>query len=48
MKSEYLNCKVFVSPSPIENSPNSVWDAEILGVPTVASYVGGHNGYYEG
>lgn len=41
MKSEYLNCNVFVSPSSIENSPNSVCEAQILGVPTVASYVGG-------
>jgi glycosyltransferase involved in cell wall biosynthesis len=38
---EYLNCHVFICPSSIENSPNSVGEAQILGVPTIASYVGG-------
>lgn len=41
MKQEYLNCNVFVCPSSIENSPNSLGEAQILGVPCVASYVGG-------
>lgn len=41
MKREYLNCNVFVCPSTIENSPNSLGEAQILGVPVVASYVGG-------
>jgi glycosyltransferase involved in cell wall biosynthesis len=41
MKQEYLDSNVFVSPSSIENSPNSVGEAQILGVPCVASYVGG-------
>lgn len=41
MKREYLNCNVFVCPSSIENSPNSLGEAQILGVPVVASYVGG-------
>ena len=41
MKREYLNCNVFVCPSSIENSPNSLGEAQILGVPCVASYVGG-------
>ena len=41
MKHEYLNCNVFVCPSSIENSPNSLGEAQILGVPCVASYVGG-------
>ena len=41
MKSEYLNCNVFVCPSSIENSPNSLAEAQILGVPCIASYVGG-------
>lgn len=41
MRSEYLNCNVFVSPSSIENSPNSVGEAQILGTPVVASFVGG-------
>lgn len=41
MKEEYLKANVFVSPSSIENSPNSLCEAQILGVPCVASYVGG-------
>ena len=41
MKKQYLDCNVFVSPSSIENSPNSVCEAQMLGVPVVASYVGG-------
>ena len=41
MKREYLNCNVFVCPSTIENSPNSLGEAQILGVPCIASYVGG-------
>lgn len=41
MKSEYLSTNVFVCPSSIENSPNSLGEAQILGVPCIASYVGG-------
>lgn len=41
MKNEYLHCNVFVCPSSIENSPNSLGEAQLLGVPCVASYVGG-------
>lgn len=41
MKREYLNANVFISPSSIENSPNSLGEAQILGVPCIASYVGG-------
>lgn len=41
MKQEYLKCNVFVCPSSIENSPNSIGEAQILGVPIVASYAGG-------
>ena len=41
MKQEYLKCNVFVSPSTIENSPNSLGEAQILGTPCVVSYVGG-------
>ena len=41
MKSEYLRANVFVCPSTIENSPNSLGEAQILGVPSIASYVGG-------
>ncbi|MPM55906.1 D-inositol-3-phosphate glycosyltransferase [bioreactor metagenome] len=38
---QYLASNVFVCPSSIENSPNSVAEAMILGVPTVCSDVGG-------
>lgn len=41
MKQEYLKCNVFVCPSTIENSPNSLGEAQILGTPIIASYVGG-------
>ena len=41
MKQEYINCNVFVCPSTIENSPNSLGEAQILGTPVIASYVGG-------
>ena len=37
----YLKANVFVSPSTCENSSNSVCEAQLLGVPVVASYVGG-------
>lgn len=41
MKKHYLSCNVFVSPSVIENSPNSVGEAMLLGVPIISSDVGG-------
>ncbi len=41
MKQAFLDANVYVMPSAIENSPNSLCEAQILGVPTVASYVGG-------
>ena len=41
MKEQYLKANVFVSPSTIENSPNSVCEAQILGTPLVVSDVGG-------
>lgn len=41
MKQEFLDANVYIMPSAIENSPNSLCEAQILGVPTVASYVGG-------
>lgn len=41
MVNQYLKANVFVCPSSIENSPNSLGEAQILGVPCVASYVGG-------
>lgn len=41
MISQYLKANLFVCPSSIENSPNSLGEAQILGVPLIASYVGG-------
>lgn len=38
---EYLNCNTFICPSSIENSPNSLGEAQILGTPCIASYAGG-------
>lgn len=44
MKKRYLDSNVFVSASAIENSPNSLGEAMLLGVPCVSSRVGGtHN-----
>lgn len=37
----YLRAHVFICPSAIENSPNSLGEAQLLGVPCIASYVGG-------
>lgn len=41
MKERYLKSNVVVSASTIENESNTVSEAKILGVPVVASYVGG-------
>lgn len=41
MKVRYLKSHVFICASSIENSPNSICEAQILGVPVIASYVGG-------
>lgn len=43
MRDRFIASHVFVSASTIENSPNSVGEAMILGVPVVASDVGGVN-----
>ena len=41
MKQQYLKCHTFVCASSLENSPNSVGEAMLLGTPVVASYAGG-------
>ncbi|MGL5259545.1 MAG: glycosyltransferase family 4 protein [Lachnospiraceae bacterium] len=41
MKQVFLQSHIFVCPSSLENSPNSVGEAMLLGVPVVASRIGG-------
>ena len=41
MKTEMLNANMFLLPSAIENSPNALGEAQMLGVPCVSSRVGG-------
>ena len=41
MKEQYLLCHTFVCASALENSPNSVAEAMLLGTPVVASKTGG-------
>ncbi len=41
MIKQYRNANVFVSASTIENESNSLSEAKIIGVPSVASFVGG-------
>lgn len=41
MCKQYLKCNVFVCPSSIENSSNSIGEAQLLGMPHIASFVGG-------
>ena len=41
MKELYLSSEVFVMPSFIENSPNSLGEAMLLGMPCIATQVGG-------
>lgn len=47
MIGEYKKCNVFVSASSIENSSNSISEAQIMGVPVIASYVGGNKDLIE-
>jgi len=41
MKQQYLQCNTFVCASSLENSPNSVGEAMLLGTPVVATCTGG-------
>lgn len=41
MVDRYVRSNVFISASTIENSPNSVGEAMLLGCPVISSYVGG-------
>ncbi len=41
IKQQYLNCHTYVCASSVENSPNSMGEAMLLGVPVVASRAGG-------
>ena len=41
MKEQYLGCNVFINPSAIENSPNSLCEAQMLGVPCISTDAGG-------
>lgn len=41
MAERYARSHVFVSSSSIENSPNSVGEAQLVGTPCIGSYVGG-------
>ncbi len=41
MKREYLSAGMFLCPSTLENSPNSLGEAMLLGIPCVAANVGG-------
>lgn len=41
MKAQFLRSSVFVCPSVMENSPNTIGEAMLLGVPVVASQTGG-------
>ena len=41
IKKELLNCTIYVHPSYIDNSPNSVCEAQMLGVTCIATNVGG-------
>jgi glycosyltransferase involved in cell wall biosynthesis len=41
MVEELANSHVFVSPSFIDNSPNAVCEAQLLGMPVISTYTGG-------
>lgn len=41
VKQELLNAEIYILPSIIDNSPNSLCEAQLMGIPVIASYVGG-------
>lgn len=41
VKRELLDAEIFVLPSIMDNSPNSLCEAQLIGTPVIASYVGG-------
>lgn len=41
MCAQFLKCNLFICPSIIENSPNSLGEAQLLGVPYISSICGG-------
>lgn len=41
MVKRFQKSHVFICPSAIENSPNSIGEAQLIGTPCIASYVGG-------
>lgn len=41
LKQELQECAIYVHPSYIDNSPNSLCEAQIMGIPSIATYVGG-------
>lgn len=41
MSKRYRSAHVFICPSSIENSPNSLGEAQLVGTPVIASYAGG-------
>ena len=43
---ELLNSDLYIHPSHIENSPNSVCEAMILGLPIIATFAGGTNSLF--
>jgi len=47
LRDSMLNATVYLQPSYIENSPNSVAEAQILGLPVVATNVGGTSSMVE-
>lgn len=45
MASELVKARIFVMPSIIENSPNSLTEAQLVGTPAIAALVGGVSDY---